>query len=431
MVYYPVGFGEEKAWYPAGLAACVTWDAGCEPVPGRTGGLRYVFDFSWNSVNLFCDPPPGLPPGTVTWAEIDLEAIKVNIRSFCRWVGPRVQVIAVVKANAYGHGAVPVARTALEAGASRLAVHRLLEGVELRQAGIPAPILVMGYVPPDGAEEVIRWGLTPTVTTPEVAQALSARAVAAGVVIPVHIKVDTGMGRFGLLPDEVVPFARALSALPGLRMEGIFTHFCTADSADPAYMRLQFRRFVDVLEGLSGAGISIPLRHACNSAATMRFPEAHLDAVRPGIAIYGLDPSSEWPPVFPLRPAMMLKSRVVRVRTIPPGWGIGYGRTFIPDRPMRVALLPVGYGDGYHRILSNRGAVLLHGQRAPVLGRVSMDQIVVDVSHIPEVREEDVAVLFGRQGEAELRVEEVAAWAETINYEVTTSILPRVARIYV
>lgn len=373
---------------------------------------------------------PELPSGTVTWAEIDLEAITANVRSFCRFVGPRVQVIAVVKANAYGHGAVPVARAALRGGATRLAVHRLLEGVELRQAEIPAPILVMGYTPPDGADEVVHWGLTPTVTTMEFAQALSARALAAGVTVPVHIKVDTGMGRFGLLPDEVLPFARALSTLPGLSLEGIFTHFCTADAADPSYMRLQFRRFVDVLEGLNGAGIPIPLRHACNSAATMRFPEAHLDAVRPGISIYGLDPSSQWPPVFSLRPAMTLKSRVVRVRTVPAGWGIGYGRTFIPDRPMRVALLPVGYGDGYHRILSNRGAVLLHGQRAPVLGRVSMDQIVVDVSHIPQVQEGDVAVVFGRQGEAELRAEEVAEWAGTINYEITTSLLPRVVRIY-
>jgi len=382
-------------------------------------------------VNDSRSAPPNLPPGTVTWAEVDLAAIAANIQSFCRFVGPRVQVIAVVKANAYGHGAVPVARTALEAGAARLAVHRLLEGVELRQAGISAPILVMGYIPPDGADEVVRWNLTPTVTTLEFSQALSSRAVAAGVTVPVHIKVDTGMGRFGLLPEEVVPFARSLSALPGLSLEGIFTHFCTADSADPSYMRLQFRRFVDVLEGLNGAGLSIPLRHACNSAATMRLPEAHLDAVRPGIAIYGLDPSSEWPPAFPLHPAMTLKSRVVRVRTVPAGWGIGYGRTFVPDRPMRVALLPVGYGDGYHRILSNRGAVLLHGKRSPVLGRVSMDQIVVDVSHIPEVQEGDVAVIFGRQGEAQLRAEEVAAWAETINYEVTTSILPRVVRIYI
>jgi alanine racemase len=381
-----------------------------------------------HQVNEF---PPRLPPGTVTWAEIDLDAIAANVRSFCRFVGPQVQVIAVVKANAYGHGAVPVARAALRGGATRLAVHRLLEGVELRQAGIQAPILVMGYIPPDGADEVIRWGLTPTVTTTEFAQALSARAGAAGATVPVHVKVDTGMGRFGLMPEEVLPFVQALRALPGIHLEGLFTHFCTADSADPSYMHLQFRRFVDVLEGLSGAGISVPLRHACNSAATMRFPQAHLDAVRPGIAIYGLDPSSEWPPVFPLRPAMTLKSRVVRVRTAPAGWGIGYGRTYVPDRPTRVALLPVGYGDGYHRILSNRGAVLLHGRRAPVLGRVSMDQIVVDVSHIPQVQEGDVAVIFGRQGEAELRAEEVAAWAETINYEVTTSILPRVVRIYI
>lgn len=371
-----------------------------------------------------------VPRGTVTWAEIDLDAVGSNVRAFLRFVGSRVQVIAVVKANAYGHGAVPVSCAALRAGATRLAVHRVLEAVELRQAGITAPILVMGYVPPDGADEVVRWGLIATVTTWEFAQALSGRAEAAGVKAPVHLKVDTGMGRFGLMPDEVLPFMRSLASLNGVVLEGVYTHFATADATDPAYTRLQLRRFEEVLRVLSMAGIAVPLRHACNSAATMRFPQAHFDAVRPGIALYGLRPSSEWAPAFALRPAMTLKSLVVRVRTVPPGWGIGYGRTYVPRRPTRVALVPVGYGDGYHRILSNRGAVLIHERMAPILGRVSMDQIVVDVSDIEEVREGDEVVLFGRQGRVRLEAEQVAEWAQTINYEVTTSILPRVVRVY-
>ncbi len=366
----------------------------------------------------------------LTWAEIDLDAIAHNVRAFKRHVGGRVEVYAVVKANAYGHGAVPVARTALEAGATRLAVHRAVEGIELRRAGLDAPILLMGYTSPAGAEQVVRWRLTPSLITVEFAQALSAQATATGLVVPVHVKVDTGMSRYGLLPDEVVPFVQALQALPGLRLEGLFTHFATADAADQTHVRRQLAVFQDVLAALRAAGITVPQVHAANSAATMRLPEAHFDAVRIGIAMYGLDPSDEWPPVFEIRPALALKSRVSRVRELPAGAGISYGRTFVTAAPTTVALVPVGYGDGYHRILSNRGSVLIHGQRAPIRGRVCMDQFVVEVSHIPGVQQDDEVVLVGRQGDACIRAEEVARLAETINYEVTTSLLPRVTRIY-
>jgi len=366
----------------------------------------------------------------LTWAEIDLDAIAHNVRAFKRHVGEGVEVWAVVKANAYGHGAVPVASAALAAGATGLAVHRAAEGVELRRAGLEAPILIMGYTLPAGAGQVVHWRLTPSVTTVEFAQALSAQAAAAGVVVPVHVKVDTGMSRYGLLPDEVVPFTRAIASLPGLRLEGLFTHFATADAADQTHVRRQLAVFLDVLAALRAAGIGVPLVHAANSAATMRLPEAHFQAVRIGIAMYGLDPSDEWPPIFEIRPALSLKSRVSRVRDLPAGAGISYGRTFVTTAPTTVALVPVGYGDGYHRILSNRGDVLIRGRRAPIRGRVCMDQFVVEVSHIPGVQQDDQVVLVGRQGDACIRAEEVARLAETINYEVTTSLLPRVTRVY-
>ncbi len=363
----------------------------------------------------------------VTWAEIDLDALQANVRALKAWVGPRVELIAVVKANAYGHGAVPVARAALAAGATRLAVHRLEEGIALRQAGITAPVLLLGYVPLAAAALVARYRLTPTVITLEFAETLAACAEAP---CPVHVKVDTGMGRYGLLPEEVLDFIRALRRITGVTVEGIYTHFATADEADPAFMHRQFEIFQTILDRLQKAGICPPLKHACNSAALLRFSAAHLDAVRPGIALYGMCPSEAWPMPVRLQPVLTLKSRVTRVRVLSPGSSIGYGRTFIARRPTRVALVPVGYGDGYHRSLSNQGWVLVRGCRAPVVGRVSMDQIVVDVTHIPGVQLEEEVVLIGAQGEEAITAEEVARWAGTINYEVTTALLPRVARIY-
>lgn len=366
----------------------------------------------------------------VTWAEVDLDAIAHNVRAFQSHAGPDVEVFAVVKANAYGHGAAPVARAALESGATRLAVHRAIEGVQLRRAGLVAPVLVMGYTPPAAAAQVVEWRLTPSLITMAFAQALSDVSLAAGVRTPVHLKIDTGMNRYGLQPQEVVDFARALIELPGIALEGIFTHFATADSADQTHLRSQLKDFEAVLASLHQAGIAPPLVHACNSAASMRLPEGHFNAIRPGISLYGMDPSAEWPPVFPLQPALTLKSRVSRVRDLPSGAGISYGRTYVTGQPERAALVSVGYGDGYHRILSNRSQVLVGGRRAPLRGRVCMDQFVVDVTGIPNVRQDDEVVLVGRQGDEQIRAEEVAAWCGTINYEVTTGLLPRVTRVY-
>jgi len=366
----------------------------------------------------------------LTWAEVDLDAIAHNARGLKERAGEGTELMAVVKANAYGHGAVPVARTALENGASRLAVNRVLEGVELRQAGLTAPILILGYSLPGEAETIVRWDLTPTVTTVEGALALSAMSDRQGKVTPIHVKVDTGMGRFGLLPDEVVPFVRRIAKLPGLKLEGLFTHFAIADLADKTYTCRQFDRYMQVVRQLEDAGFTIPLKHVANSAADLDRPEMHLDMVRCGIALYGLRPSDEVEPAIPLKPAMALKSRVARVRTLPPGSSISYGCTYTTTRPTPVALVPVGYGDGYHRILSNKGSVLIGGKRAPIVGRVCMDQFVVDVTGHEGVRQDDEVVVFGRQGEEEISAEEVAALAGTINYEVVTSILPRVTRVY-
>ena len=381
------------------------------------------------------EPPVSAAPTSPAWAVahavVDLSAIAHNVRAIKAFTG--VDVIAVVKANGYGHGAVEAARAALAGGATRLAVARADEGIALRQAGIMTPILVMAYTPPEAADAVIAAGLTVAVTEWDVAQALSRRASAAGRTAPVHVKVDTGMGRFGLLPEEVVPFVNQVAGLPGLDLEGMYTHFAVADETredSRAYTRQQFALFTDVLRAVAGAGHHIRLRHCANSAAALFHPETSLDAVRPGIAIYGLRPNADVEPPVALRPALALKSRVARVRTLPAGASVSYGRTYVAARPTPVALVPVGYGDGYHRLLSNRGAVLIRGQRAPIVGRVCMDQFVVDVSDIPGVQRDDEVTLIGAQGEGCITAEEVARWAETINYEVTTALLPRVKRVY-
>lgn len=365
-----------------------------------------------------------------TYATVDLDAIARNVQQLKAHIGQRVELFGVVKANAYGHGIVQVSRTVLENGATRLAVGRVGEGIALREAGIDSPILIMGYTVPGEAPAIVDHGLMATVNTFEGAQALAQHARENGKKARVHLKVDTGMGRYGLLPDEVTGFLEQLSSLPEIEIEGIYTHFSTADSADKSYAQQQFNIFMETLSGIEQAGFYIPLRHAANSAATLDLPEMHLDAVRPGIAMYGLSPSSETEPAIPLEPALSLKTHVARVRTLPENSSISYGRTYITTKPTKVALVMVGYGDGYQRLLSNTGHVLIGGRPAPILGRVCMDQFVVDVSAIDGVRQDDEVVLLGRQQGEVITADMIAKLTQTINYEVTTSILPRVPRIY-
>jgi len=366
----------------------------------------------------------------MTYARIDLNAIAYNVSALKQYVGPDVELMAVVKANAYGHGAVEVARVAIENGANRLAVARVDEGIQLRQAGISAPILIMGYFPPVGAEAVVENELTPTVNSAETARVLADNALQRQKIIKIHVKVDTGMGRFGLLPDEVVPFLTEISRLPNLEVEGLWSHFATADTRDKTYAQQQFTTFMEVAQLVDDAGYTIPVRYIANSGVLFDLPEMHLDAIRPGIIIYGLLPSDEVDSTITLRPALSLISHVGRVRTLPAGSSVSYGRTYTTTHPTPVALVPIGYGDGYHRLISNRGAVLIRGQRAPIVGRVCMDNVVVDVTGISGVREGDEVVALGSQGEETITAEEIATWAETINYEVTTGLLPRLPRIY-
>ena len=371
-------------------------------------------------------------PERPTWVEIDLSAIANNTRQIQSLVGPGVHILASLKADAYGHGALKVARTVLHNGASMLGVATVSEAVPLREAGISAPILVFGYVPHWQMREAVRLGLTITLYSIESAQALSRMALALRQAVKVHVKVDTGMGRLGIRAEqitEVLQLIHEIIDLPGLELEGIFTHFAMADTRDQTHAHMQLVRFQHVLDVIEGEHMRPPLVHACNSAAILSLPEAHFDMVRPGIALYGLDPSSEVRLPGGFRPALSFKTQVAQVKVIPEGECISYGCTYTTERPTRVAILPVGYADGFRRAPTNWGSVLIHGQEAPLLGRVCMDQCIIDVSHIPYVRMGEEVVLIGRQGEASLTAEEVAQRLGTNNYEVVSEILARVPRV--
>jgi Alr-MurF fusion protein len=371
-------------------------------------------------------------PERPTWVEIDLSAIANNTRQVQSLVGPMVRILASLKADAYGHGALKVARTVLHNGASMLGVATVSEAMPLREAGIGAPILVFGYVPAWQMREAVRLGLTITLYSSESAQALSRAACTLGQAVKVHVKVDTGMGRLGIRAEqvtEVLELLHEIIDLPGLELEGIFTHFAMADTHDQTHARMQLARFQNVLQVVEKEHIRPPLVHAANSAAILSLAEAHFDMVRPGVALYGLDPSPEVRLPVGFRPALSFKTQVAQVKVIPEGECISYGCAYITERATRVAILPVGYADGFRRAPTNWGNVLIHGQEAPLLGRVCMDQSIVDVTHIPQVRAGDEVVLIGRQGSASLTAEQVAQRLGTINYEVVSEILARVPRV--
>lgn len=370
------------------------------------------------------------------WAEIDLDALQFNIENIKDSIGEGTRIIAVLKTDGYGHGAIQIARILEhEERVWGYAVATAEEAFSLRENGMHKPILVLGYTFPYSYGQMIRDGIRATVFTYEAAKELSDTAVAAGKNCRIHVKIDTGMTRIGIHPDDGgVELIRRIAALPGLEVEGMFTHFATADEADrtKAYHQMNlFREYADRVE--RGLGIVIPMKHCSNSAGIARMPEANMDAVRAGIILYGLWPSSEVrsDAAIQLRPMLSLKSRVVYVKTVPGGQEISYGGTYTTTRDTRVATICIGYGDGYPRSLSNRGHVLIKGQRAPVIGRVCMDQFMVDVTGIDSpVCVGDPVTLIGRDKDACITMEELGALSGRFNYELACDIGKRIPRIY-
>jgi len=335
--------------------------------------------------------------------------------------------MAIVKADGYGHGSVEVSRTALQSGADCLGVALPEEGQQLREAGIDVPILVLGLIEPNEACKAVDSSLDQTVCSLEPAEALDQEARKTSARINVHVKVDTGMGRIGLKPEDVLAFVSKIQRFRNVNVMGLFTHFASADHADKAFSRRQIHIFDQVIGEMQLKGIEIPLKHMANSAAILDLPESYYDLVRPGIMIYGLYPSDEVSRSMELKPAMRLETKISLLKTVPSGTPISYGGTYVTDRETTVATLPVGYGDGYSRLLAGRGEVLIKGRRAPLIGRVCMDMCMIDVSQIPNVKPGDDVILFG----GDLSVDEIAATIRTINYEVLCAVAKRVPRIYV
>lgn len=379
-----------------------------------------------------------LVPLRPAWVEVNLSAIENNARRLVE-IANGAQVMAMVKANAYGHGAVEVSRATLRGGARWLGVVSVGEGIELRRANITAPILVTGYTSPDWTRPAVENDLTLTVFTSDGARAISDAARALNIRARVHLKVDTGMSRLGVFPDDALAFARGVNALPNVEIEGVYTHFAMADMPDAhgvigwgdAFTQKQLAIFCDVLSALDHAGIHARYRHCANSPATLRLPEARFNLVRSGILIYGLDPDPQVPRPPGFVPALSFKTQLALVKQVPAGAYVGYGCTFRAARPTRVAIVLVGYADGYRRKLANNGEILVRAKRAPIIGRVCMDQCFADVTDLEDVQAGDEVVLIGRQGAQEIRAEELAERLGTNNYETVTTISARVERRYI
>jgi len=362
-----------------------------------------------------------------TRAIIDLGAISYNIAEIRKKVGDKRNLMAVVKADGYGHGAVEVSRAVLRNGADCLGVALPEEGQKLREAGIEAPILVVGLIQPEEAYKVVKSRLAQAVASVEFLEALDYEAGKASTRVNVHVKVDTGMGRIGIKPEDAVDFVRKVNTFENIALEGVLSHFSSADEKDKSFSQYQLQLFDQVVSDLETCGLEIPIKHIANSAAILDLPQSYYDMVRPGIMIYGLYPSSEVSHSIELKPAMTFKTKVSTVKIVPPGTPISYNRTFVTGKETTVATLPVGYADGYSFLLSNRGEVLIKGHRAPIIGTVCMDMCMVDVSSVEGVRPGDEVILFGR----DLAVAEIAAKIGTINYEVVCGVGKRVPRIYV
>ena len=363
-----------------------------------------------------------------TWAEVDLKAIEYNYKQVRKAVGKKINIMVVVKANAYGHGTVEVSGVLEKLGVDYLGVATTDEAVRLRDHGIKTPVLILGSVLPSEVKVAIEKDITLTLCSDDLLDAIKKEAQD-GSKVKVHIKVDTGMGRIGIWHEEALPFAKKALAEKCLAVEGIYTHFSAA-GRDDFFTNYQIEAFEKLLADLEKHWIKIPLRHAANSIATVDFKRSHLNFVRPGLIIYGMYPKYTFPKLIKLKPALSLKTKIVFIKDTPPGRSISYGRTYVTQKHTKVATLPIGYADGYCRNLSNRAYALVKGHRAPVIGKVTMDQTMIDVGHIKGVKIGDEVVLIGKQGREEIRMEKLARLAGTIAYEVASLISNRVPRIY-
>jgi alanine racemase len=378
----------------------------------------YLHDYGRYPVNVLC------------WIEVDLDAVGDNVRALQAAAQPRQGVTAVVKAQAYGMGAASVAKAAIAAGARGAAVARVSEARLLREAGFDRSVLLLGGLDPADCPEVVEKSLTPTITDWQTAERMAKAANTAQCVAPIQIKVDTGMTRYGAPQDEAMAIVRGLANLPSLRLEGFYTHFAAADDPDPFFAHQQLARYLAISQQLESEGFDLGLKHAANSAGSLRVPGAGLDTIRAGIALAGAYATGWVPRVGSLRSAVALKSRVVRFHTPAIGSSIGYGRTYKVYRPMRVALVACGYADGLPRACSNRGRVLIRGQRAPLVGTVSMDMAMADVSQLPDVEAGDEVVILGRQGADEITLDEFAESAGIIPHELLVRLGSRAPRVY-
>lgn len=359
-------------------------------------------------------------------AEIDLAAVRHNLTEIRRHISPAAKLCVVVKANAYGHGAVEVAKVAVECGADFLAVATVAEGLELRRAGFELPILILSLIPTSAAEVVVENDLTATVADLDCAEKISSAAVKLNRLAKVHLKIETGMGRIGIAPAVAVLLAQKISALSNVELEGVFSHFADADSADRTFTNQQIKIFSDVAEKIRAAGVAVKIFHLAESAAILDIPQAHFDMVRAGIITYGLYPSDDVKKTLALRPAMKLVARVAFLKKIPAGVSIGYGREFVAARDSLIATLPIGYADGYIRAYKNFH-VEIRGQLAPIAGRICMDQTMIDVTDVDGVQAGDEVILFGSDL---ITIDDAANHLNTINYEVTCLVSARVPRVF-
>ncbi|MGN0478889.1 MAG: alanine racemase [Hominenteromicrobium sp.] len=374
-----------------------------------------------------------------TWAEIDLDAAAHNLAVIRRRIGENRLLCCVIKADAYGHGAVRLAKEYEVLGADWLALSNIEEALQLRRAGVSLPMLVLGYTPPEAARTLAENNISQCAYSAEYCAALSENAAASGVSVKIHIKADTGMSRLGFYFQDAARDAAAVTEiaaacrLPGLIPEGIFTHFAVADGgADgEAYTKKQLACFTALIDALAAQGVAFPIRHCANSGAALDYPESYLDMVRAGVILYGLEPSAEVAQHDDFRPVLSLRSVIAHVKEIDPGTDVSYGRTYTAQSRVRIATVPIGYADGYSRQLSNRGFMLVHGVRCPILGKVCMDQCMIDVTAVPEAGIGDTVTVIGCDGGERITADELAALLDTIHYEVVCGISKRVTRVYI